>query len=69
MEKHNVGDKVFIKTGSGTVIEAEITKYDAKEGYYDLKSADSSFPLTLSARTLEKIKYVLPGLMDLPQVA
>jgi hypothetical protein len=67
MEKYNVGDKVLLKTGSGAVIEAEIIKYE--KGYYELHSADSSFPLTLSEKTLEKIKYDIPGLMTLPQVA
>jgi len=63
MEKHNVGDKVLLKTGSGAVIEAEIIKY--AKGYYELQSADCYFPLTLSERTLDKIRFVL----DLPQVA
>lgn len=63
MEKHNVGDKVLLKTGSGAVILAVITKYS--KGYYGLESPDSPFPMTLSEKTLEKIRVV----NDLPQVA
>jgi len=63
MEKYDIGDKVYLKTGSGIVIEAKITKYS--KGYYGLESPDSPFPMTLSERSLEKIRVVT----DLPQVA